>query len=642
MNARLKLFFLANLSRQKIGSDRGFALPIALMVGLVILVVGATMIIRAQGDQSKIIAQTTSNKAMAVAEAGATRYVDFLNNNRGLIPYSACVTQDATTGACSDTSSVKSWYGAGLTTPGSSTTSIPNIVPSPSNASPSPSASPSCSTSTSGSSASLPSNYQSPSTSSSTIATWSNSTNSGISSGWRNVDLNDGSKGQYRLVSYRTYKDASASSAMSPDTDAPTTVASARLIVEGRVNQSGSGASATDGSNGGKARVEITIPVTATSSSGASPSPSSSNFPGLWAQDFVKFSSGNTSSNAYVWNSNTCITPNGSPLLASNVAQTSSNPLPTLPLTLASGVTDTANANNGNKQLYQGTQYNINYQPNKNIYANNNTVKDLANIPLQPESKKQAFPSLPNNGTFPNSSTPALVYGPNTTQTVSIQENSNCDISADRTFPRAGDKDSTNTITSYSSSATYTESQKSLTYVYRCSGGFSVGGSNVKLGRSNNDGKEKLIFYVNGTFNAGADGTLDVNKGTGNTWTKSVFYVNNDLLVKANGNVGRLLAPDALQFYVYNSGNKNPGVDVGGNGGLFAFVFAPTSITLQKGTTDTAGALWVKSLESNGNNKNWQSIFGDSNLMVDLPDDSSYTTYNLDGSPTAWKRVQAN
>ena len=85
MNARLKLFFLANLSRQKIGSDRGFALPMALMVGMVILVVGVTMIIRAQSDQSKVISQVQTSQADAIAEAGTTRYMDFLNRHPVLL-----------------------------------------------------------------------------------------------------------------------------------------------------------------------------------------------------------------------------------------------------------------------------------------------------------------------------------------------------------------------------------------------------------------------------------------------------------------------------------------------------------------------------------------------------------------------------
>jgi len=73
INARLKLLLICNLSRQKVNSHRGFALPMALMVGMVILVVGVTMIIRAQGDQSKVISQKTKMASMAAAETGLTR-----------------------------------------------------------------------------------------------------------------------------------------------------------------------------------------------------------------------------------------------------------------------------------------------------------------------------------------------------------------------------------------------------------------------------------------------------------------------------------------------------------------------------------------------------------------------------------------
>lgn len=590
MNIRFKLFLINYLDHRRVSRNQGFALPMAIMMGLVILVVGVTLIVRSQGDQSKVVSQVTSAKAMAIAEAGATQYSNFLNNNRGLIPYSACVTQDATTGACSDASTVKSWYGAGLTTSGSST-SIPNIAPSPSTASPSPSASPSCSTAPS--STSLPSNYQQASTS--TIASWANTTASGNNSGWKNSA--DGS-GQYRLVSYTP--------TLTTSTD-PKTVTTAKLIVEGQVNQSNS--------NQGKARVEITIPVTATTSSGASPSPSSSNFPGLWAQSF-SFGN-NTTANAQVWDSSAC--GSGGAMTDAQILNYTSqniNVFPSNPLALASGVTDTAKANNGNKQLYAGTVY--------------RATSGAAN-PLPKVMKSQAFPSLPGGGTYPTASTPALVYGPSTTTTGTVTENSlDCSSIGGNTFPRSGDESSLNVA--------YGTAPLNATYVYRCTSGLTVGGSDVTLGVS---GQETLIFYVNGTFNTGGNGGIFPIKGT-STWTRGVFYVKNDAQVKSNGNVGRLLAPFALQFYVYNSGNMNPGYDMGGNGSLYAFVFAPTSIGLSKGTEDLGGALWIKSYEVDGNNKVWQAIFDDTKLMVDLPDSTPYTTYNLGGSPTSWKRVQAN
>jgi hypothetical protein len=407
------------------------------------------------------------------------------------------------------------------------------------------------------------------------------------------------------------------------DPNNPPSNFSATLVVEGRVNVSGTG---TDTINTGKARVAFTIPVTASTVTGGGGSSSSSNFPGLWAQNFTF--TNNASANAQVWDSSACNSGTAMPdAQILNHTSQNTNVFPNNPLVLDSGVTDTPKANNGNKKLYNGSVY--------------RTSSSAAN-PLPKVMKSQAFPSLPNGGTFPTTSTNALVYGPKTTQTGTITENplSSCDFSSSATtFPQQGDKDSTNTIT-YSTSATYTSAQQSATYVYRCSGQFKVGGSDITLGRSNNNGNEKLIFYVNGMLDSGGDGVFVPNKGAStNTWTKSVFYINNVLLVKANGNVGRLLAPSALQFYVYNTGGTLPGVDVGGNGGLYAFVFAPTSKAVQKGTTDTSGALWVKWLETNGNNKNWQAIFGDSDLMVDLPDGGNVTTYNLDGQPSSWQRA---
>ena len=88
MNVRLKLFFLTNLSRQKIASDRGFALPMTLMVGMVILVVGATMIIRAQGDQSKVISQKAKTVANAAAETGMTRLQNTILQYPAIAQYS--------------------------------------------------------------------------------------------------------------------------------------------------------------------------------------------------------------------------------------------------------------------------------------------------------------------------------------------------------------------------------------------------------------------------------------------------------------------------------------------------------------------------------------------------------------------------
>jgi len=601
MNTRLKFFLINYLNQRRVDRNSGFALPMAIMVGACIIIVGLAVVIQAQGNKSKVTSQVTSVQAMAIAEAGATQVTNFLNNNRGLIPYSACMNQNANTGVCSDGASVKSWYGAGLTTTGS-TTSIPNIAPSPSTPSPSPSASPSCSTS--GSSASLPSNYQQ--ASASTIATWANTTASGNSSGWK--DTADGS-GQYRLVGYTTYKDASASSAMNPDSDAPTSAVSAKLIVEGRVNQSGTGASATDGSNGGKARVEITIPVTATTN-GASPSPSTvSGFPGLWARDFAY--GNNTVAYSNVWDSSGC--GNGTDGYNSTIDKI---PLPDASNrpTLGAGVSATPGANNGNKEIY--------------TKSGTTGVKTMVN---------QAFPALPNSTTT-TPSWPAANFS-----TTSANVNA-CNWSSSQ-YPRTNDKDTTGKVYGNTTTTTADDPAANATYVYNCG---DLGGVNntLTLGRT---GQETLIFHVNGYMKTNANGSIIPYNGGTNGFTRAIFYVKTGFEVNANGNLGDMRDPSGIQVYNYQvdagtygeSGYEHT-LEMKGNGSFYGFLFAPFANMEANGTTDVAGALWIKGTQANGNPKVWQGIFGWNRLIVTEPSSSSNTTYNLGGSPTAWKRVQAN
>ncbi|MEB3249749.1 MAG: hypothetical protein VKK07_10435 [Merismopediaceae bacterium] len=590
INTRLKLLLICNLNRQKINSHRGFALPMAMMVGMVILVVGATIIIRAQSDQSKMITQSTTNRAMAIAEAGATRYIEFLNNNRGLIPFPSCVTTDSTTGACTDGNTVKSLYQA---------TNIPNIVASPSASSPSPSASPSCSTSNP--SASLPSNYQTY-TASDIKTTWANSAASGSGTGWR--DIGNGA-GQYRIVAYRTYTDTSASTLMNPSTDQPTAVRRGRLIVEGRVNQSGTGATATaDAGRTGIARLEFTIPVTATTTGGASPSPSASTgFPGLWARDF-SFTN-NVDIHSDVWNSSGCVSgAQAVPAGNLDTVPTFSNGFPVL----GSGVDGTPGANNGNKA----------------IYATGTTIGVQTAV-------NQAFPDLPGGNTW-------------AAPTTSNKNNVNC-TSWSSQYPRTNDVDSTGKV--YGSG---NPPANNATYIYNCSGNMEGSGSTVTLGRT---GQETFIFYVNGYFHINSNGNLVPYNGGANGFTRSAFYVKGNsgdfFQVNANGNVGDMRDPTAFQVYVYgsdagtiNTSGYQHSMELKGNGSFYGFLFAPFANVATNGTTDNAGAFWVKSIESVGNYKIWQGISGASRLMVTMPSTASVTTYQLDGSPNQWRRIEAN
>jgi hypothetical protein len=75
MKNRLYLHLMAN-------REKGFALPLAVLIGLILMVTGITMMMRAQGDQSKVIAQKAQADALRSSEAGVTRVQDLLNSVR--------------------------------------------------------------------------------------------------------------------------------------------------------------------------------------------------------------------------------------------------------------------------------------------------------------------------------------------------------------------------------------------------------------------------------------------------------------------------------------------------------------------------------------------------------------------------------
>lgn len=65
-------------------SEQGFAIPVALGLGLVMLLVGATMIVRSQGDNATASAQKETSRSMSIAEVGVTRVQDLINKLRVL------------------------------------------------------------------------------------------------------------------------------------------------------------------------------------------------------------------------------------------------------------------------------------------------------------------------------------------------------------------------------------------------------------------------------------------------------------------------------------------------------------------------------------------------------------------------------
>lgn len=89
MNNRLYLHLMAN-------KEKGFALPLVLLIGLILMVTGMTMMMRVQGDQSKVIAQKARADALRSSEAGVTRVQDLLNSVRVM----ATVDSNCDSGDC--------------------------------------------------------------------------------------------------------------------------------------------------------------------------------------------------------------------------------------------------------------------------------------------------------------------------------------------------------------------------------------------------------------------------------------------------------------------------------------------------------------------------------------------------------------
>lgn len=95
MKNRLCLHLMAN-------KEKGFALPLAVLIGLILMGTGMTMIMRAQGDQSKVIAQNARADGLRSSEAGVARVQDLLNSVRVM----AIKDSNCTSGDCWQTAQV--------------------------------------------------------------------------------------------------------------------------------------------------------------------------------------------------------------------------------------------------------------------------------------------------------------------------------------------------------------------------------------------------------------------------------------------------------------------------------------------------------------------------------------------------------
>ena len=92
--------------------EQGFAIPIAMGMGLVMLLLAMTAIVRSQGDQRVAVDRKFSAQARTAAEIGVGRIQDMLNRNRSAATAQACSGGQwpaSGYGACTDTGTTVSW-----------------------------------------------------------------------------------------------------------------------------------------------------------------------------------------------------------------------------------------------------------------------------------------------------------------------------------------------------------------------------------------------------------------------------------------------------------------------------------------------------------------------------------------------------
>ena len=93
-----------NFSRNK---AKGFAMPIVLAFGVLMLLIGLTMVLRSQRDRMTNSSQNTVVQAQAISESGIAIEQNFINANRSIATSNACNNWNPD-GSCDDTTGT-SW-----------------------------------------------------------------------------------------------------------------------------------------------------------------------------------------------------------------------------------------------------------------------------------------------------------------------------------------------------------------------------------------------------------------------------------------------------------------------------------------------------------------------------------------------------
>jgi Tfp pilus assembly protein PilX len=94
---------------KKIKSEEGFAIPIALGIGLIMILLATTAIVRSHDDRVTSINTKDSARSKLAAESGLAQIQDFINRYRTIARYPACVGNWNSDGTCSDPGTAASW-----------------------------------------------------------------------------------------------------------------------------------------------------------------------------------------------------------------------------------------------------------------------------------------------------------------------------------------------------------------------------------------------------------------------------------------------------------------------------------------------------------------------------------------------------
>lgn len=218
----MKLFLLKILLQRR-ARDEGYVIPVVIALGLIMTLIGTISIFQAGDEEIISISQKESSKALAAAEAGISRYREFIDRYKTIAMYDACNDADNDDEGdnwsgidCNDSNAVVSW----------SSTTIPNLG-----------------------------SYCPALDADGNNITVATAVDDMASRGWQNIG-EDATQGQFRLIDY-TYNPGTfdAASEEYANNAQPT----GTLIVEGRVGQDNTSFENEDEAS--LARIQVQLPV---------------------------------------------------------------------------------------------------------------------------------------------------------------------------------------------------------------------------------------------------------------------------------------------------------------------------------------------------------------------------------------------